>query len=72
MDISGGQLIASFLVSTVGFSIFLFGKKQKRLPQLLGGILLMGCPYFIASVAWIYCFSGATMAGIWVASRSGM
>lgn len=72
MDFSTGHLIASFLVSTVGFSLFLFGRKQRRLPQLLGGILMMGCPYFLASTAWVYCVGGVSAAGVWFASRSGL
>ncbi len=71
MELSGPHLLASLIVSTVGFSTFLFGKKQRRMPQLLGGLLLMGCPYFIASAALIYGVGGATSAGIWLASRSG-
>ena len=30
-----GSIIAGFSVSTVGFSFFVYGKKQGRLPQLL-------------------------------------
>ena len=69
MELSTGHLVASFVVSTVGFSLFLYGKKQQRLPQLCGGLIMMGCPFF-ASVAWIYGIGAATIAGIWVASRS--
>ena len=72
MDLSIGHLIASLIVSTVGFSLFLFGRKQKRMPHLLGGILLMACPYFLASVVGIYCLGSATAGGVWYATRSGL
>ena len=43
-----GSLIAGFSVSTVGFSFFIYGKKQDRLPQLVVGMLLMAAPLIVA------------------------
>jgi len=42
---STAEVIAAFAVSTVGFSFFLYGKKQQRLPQLVVGILMMVAPF---------------------------
>jgi len=47
MDLSIGSLIASLLVSSTGFGLFLYGKKQLRMPQLVAGIAMMAYPYFI-------------------------
>ncbi len=43
-----GSLIAGFSVSTVGFSFFIYGKKQGRMPQLVVGMLLMVAPLVVA------------------------
>ena len=40
-------IIAAFIVSTVGFSIFLYGKKQKRIPQLVVGMFLLAAPLIL-------------------------
>ena len=30
MDLDAGSLIASMIISTIGFGLFVFGKKQQR------------------------------------------
>ncbi len=49
---SSGALIASLLISTVGLAMFVYGRKQRRVPQLAAGVLLMVFPYFVPTV-WI-------------------
>jgi hypothetical protein len=44
-------LIASFFIGIVGFSIFLYGKKQQRIPHLACGLVLMIYPYFVPGAA---------------------
>jgi len=39
--------------------LFLYGKKQVRLPQLIGGLLLMIYPYFRADVSWMLAIGAA-------------
>ena len=36
MDLSASTLFASLFVSSIGFGLFLYGKKQARIPQLVG------------------------------------
>lgn len=50
MNVDGNSLLASLLVSSIGFVAFAYGKKQSRLPQMLVGLALMGFPYFVTSV----------------------
>lgn len=40
-------LLMAMFVSTVGFGIFWYGRKQKRVPQLGVGLLMMVVPYFL-------------------------
>lgn len=71
MDMSAGTLFASFVVSTVGFSFFLYGKKQLRMPQLGAGIALMLFPYFVAGAAPIFGLAGAILLVMHLALRAG-
>jgi len=71
LDLSAGWLFAGLMVSTIGFGLFIYGKKQTRLPQLLAGIVMMVYPGFVASPALIYAIGGGLCLGVWVAVRSG-
>jgi len=71
MEFSAGSLFASLLVSSVGFGIFIFGKKQERVPQLVVGGVMMAFPYMISDplpmvgvgLGLIACLYGALRAG---------
>jgi hypothetical protein len=52
MDFEPTAFLLSFVVSGVGFVAFMYGRKQKRLPQMVAGVLLMVYPYFV-STPWI-------------------
>lgn len=71
MDFSAGALFASLVVSTIGGSLFLYGKKRHRMPQAAGGILLMVGPYFLPGAFWILGFGVAVTVGVWLAARAG-
>jgi hypothetical protein len=60
------------LVSTIGFGIFLYGKKQVRVPQLATGIALMVYPYFVGSAALMIGIGAVLVAGLWLAVRAGL
>ena len=49
MLFQGDSLLMSLLVSSVGFALFVYGKRQSRPPQLAGGVVLMVFPYFVAN-----------------------
>lgn len=72
MNFSAGALIASFLISTVGFGFFLYGKKSTRLPQLVTGVAMMVYPYFIASTFWMVGIAVVLVVALWLAVRSGL
>lgn len=71
MDFEGSSILASFLVSGVGFVLFSFGRSMKRPPQIMGGLLMMIFPYFTGDALWT-CVSGAVLGAlIWLALRLG-
>jgi hypothetical protein len=72
MDLTPGSLFASLIVGSIGFGIFLYGRKQSRLPQLLTGLALMTYPYFVASVAWMLGIAGVLLVGLTLAVRAGL
>lgn len=69
MDTS--TLVTGFLVSTVGFSLFLYGKKQTRLPQLVAGCLLMLLPFVLQDALWMSLVGTTLVAGTWCSVRAG-
>ena len=48
-ELDANLLMLSLIPSGLGFILFTYGRKQKRLPQLVCGIVLMIYPYFTAS-----------------------
>jgi hypothetical protein len=69
MNLDPGSIVASFLIGTVGLGLFLYGKKQRRGPQLAVGLALMGFPYFVPS-AWVMVGIAAGLIGLlWVAVK---
>ncbi|AHB41129.1 hypothetical protein P148_SR1C00001G0322 [candidate division SR1 bacterium RAAC1_SR1_1] len=50
---SGETLIASFIISTIGFAYFIYGKKTGKIISLICGILLMGFPYFVYNITYM-------------------
>jgi hypothetical protein len=50
MNFDPTWLFASSILGTIGFALFIYGKKQSRLPQLVAGVLFMVYPYFLTSL----------------------
>ena len=63
MDISS-TLFASLIWGSIGLGFAIYGKKQKALAPLLGGILLMGISYFIGSALVMSLVGVGLVAGI--------
>lgn len=72
MNLDGNALLASMLIGGVGFVSFAYGKKQRRLPQMLVGLILMGYPYFVDSVAWMLGIAAGLLVALWAMVRFGL
>lgn len=72
MDFSAGSMLASMLVSTAGFSVFLYGKRQTRAPQMLGGAAMMVAPYAAGGAVGILSAGALLGLGVWLAVRVGL
>jgi hypothetical protein len=71
VQLDASSIIAGLGVSSVGFVLFKYGRKQQRPPQMLGGLLLMVFPYFIPSVVWMLAVGALICVLLWVAVRAG-
>lgn len=72
MDLSPAALFASLIVSTIGFGIFLYGKKQERVPQLVVGLVLAAFPYAVSDPLAVCGIGAALLLGLTLAVRSGL
>jgi len=64
-------LFAGMLVSSIGFGLFMYGKKEARIPHLVAGMVMMGYPGFVESPAAIFGLGVALGGGLWLAVRAG-
>ncbi|MFC1485654.1 amino acid transport protein [Candidatus Latescibacterota bacterium] len=62
-------LYAALLWGTIGFGFFIYGKKQKKIVPLVGGILLMGISYAVRTPLNLSLVSAGIIAGIVVARK---
>ena len=51
MELDPIWLLLSLIPSGAGFVLFIYGKKEERLPQLVVGLLMMVYPYLVSSVS---------------------
>ena len=71
MSFDPGLLLLSLVPSGIGFVLFVYGKKQQRIAQLVAGIALMVYPYFV-STALQMVLGGAVIGGaLWYALQIG-
>lgn len=71
MQFTGTWLFASLLVGTVGLSIFVYGKRERRAPQLLAGIALMAISWLVASPLWMAACAVLVIGALWAGTRLG-
>lgn len=71
MSFDPGTLFVSLMTSVVGYALFQYGRKQARLPQVIGGLALMVYPYFVASLASLLVIGLLICAVVWAATRMG-
>ncbi len=63
MSFNPATLLLSMLVSSVGFVLLVYGKKQARIPHLGVGVVLVVYPFFVQS-ALLMALIGAALVGL--------
>lgn len=71
MSFDPATLFLSLITSGIGFVLFMYGKKQDRMPQLIGGIALMIYPYFVADLLLNVLAGVGIIGAVWLAVRQG-
>lgn len=69
--LSMGFFVAASVAGLIGTAAFLYGKKQHRMPQLVGGIALMAYPCFVGSTVAVVGIGALICAAMIGAVRAG-
>ena len=51
--------------------MFLYGKKQARIPQMVVGLVLIVFTYFLSSIAWMFVIAAVLVGLLWLTLRLG-
>jgi hypothetical protein len=70
-EVDAEYLFASLFVGSVGYVAFAYGRRQRRLPQLLTGLTLMIFPYFVDGVLVMLLVAAALVTLMWLAVKLG-
>ena len=65
-SLDGNSILASLLVSSVGVVVFLYGKRQKRFPHIVIGLVLTVFTYFVSSVPLMFAVTAVLLGALWV------
>jgi len=71
MDFDVNSLLASFVVSSVGFVLFVYGKRMSRAPHLLVGLVLLIYPYFVGAVLPMFGIAAVLLGLLWFVVKRG-
>ena len=71
MSLDMNWLFLSLIPGGIGFVLFVYGKKQGRWPQIAGGLLLMGYPYFATTTMSLTVVGVLICAAVWLVIRMG-
>ena len=65
-------LFAAVVIGSVGLGLFVYGKKQRRVPHLGAGVLLMVYPYFVPGLGATIGIAAGVLALLYVATYLGL
>jgi hypothetical protein len=63
--------LVALIPSAVGGVLLFYGRKTHRIPHVVGGILLMACPYAVDTTFELVGIGVAIGVGVWAALRLG-
>jgi hypothetical protein len=71
MNFNSIVLFASLFWSSVGTGYFIYGKKQRSWPAMVGGIAMIAVSYLVGVVSLMSLASIAIMAGVYALIKRG-
>ena len=72
MDIDANALLASFVPSSIGLVLLMYGKRQGRAPHMVVGLVLMIYPYFVSNILLMFGIAAVLVLGLSLAVRRGL
>jgi len=69
IHLDASYLLASVLWSGIGVGYWVYGKKQRSAPPLVGGVALIAISWLISSAFWMSVAAIGIMAGVYFWSR---
>lgn len=72
MDIDANSLLASFVPTSIGLVLFMYGKRQARAPHIVAGLVLMIYPYFVSNILLMFGIAAVLVLGLSLAVRRGL
>jgi hypothetical protein len=70
--VTPSTLFAWTVSGAIGLGLFLYGKKQRRVPHLAAGVLLMVFPYFVSSLGATLGITAAVLGLLYFATYLGL
>ena len=70
-DFSAGQLVVGMMMSTAGIIFLRIGRKERRMPQLLAGVLMLAAPLLVHNALLLLLLSGVVLFAVWWATHNG-
>ena len=71
MSLDPAVLFLGMMISSIGLGLFVYGKKQERIPQLAIGLALMVMPYFTSAIRPLTGIAFLLLMMLWWAVRAG-
>lgn len=71
MNLDGTLLLLSIVPGSIGFVLFVYGKKQDRWAHLAAGLALMIYPYFVNTALQMIVGGALIGAACWYAVQAG-
>lgn len=72
MDIDANALLASFVPSSIGLVMLMYGRRQARAPHIVVGLVLMIYPYFVSNILLMFGIAAVLVLGLSLAVRRGL
>ena len=63
LSLDPGVLFSGFIISTIGFGVFLYGKRAGRFRSVIAGVAMMALPVVLHSVLWMWVASALAVVG---------
>lgn len=72
MNLDANSLLASLLISSIGFVLFVYGRRMRRIPQLAVGLVMLIYPYFVSTVWLMLAIAAVLLSLLWFGVKQGL